>query len=98
MTNTIIGTAGYIIFKALKRNPIVGAAEGSTAGNAVAIPAAITAVSASFASVVNIATVQVATSTVTTAILLPLYIGSLVKRLEHKGFIFENGEMLKKQA
>lgn len=98
MTVFITGTAGYLIFKALKWNPIVGAAEGSTAGNAVATPAAIAAASASFASVVDIATVQVAASTVTTAILLPLYIGFLVKRIERKGFIFENGEILKKQA
>lgn len=98
MTVFITGTAGYFIFKALKWNPIVGAAEGSTAGNAVATPAAIAAASASFASVVDIATVQVAASTVTTAILLPLYIGFLVKRLERKGFMFENGEIVKKQA
>lgn len=51
-----------------------------------------------FASLVNSATVQAAASTVTTAILLPLYIGFLVKRLEQKGFKFENGETLKKTS
>lgn len=94
----VTGTAGYLVFKALKWNPIVGAAEGSTAGNAVATPAAIAAASASFAGVVDIATVQVAASTVTTAILLPLYIAFLVKRLERKGFIFDNGDLNKKGA
>lgn len=94
----VTGTAGYLVFKALKWNPIVGAAEGSTAGNAVATPAAIAAASASFAGVVDIATVQVAASTVTTAILLPLYIAFLVKRLERKGFIFDNGDLIKKGA
>lgn len=94
----VTGTAGYLVFKALKWNPIVGAAEGSTAGNAVATPAAIAAASASFAGVVDIATVQVAASTVTTAILLPLYIAFLVKRLEQKGFIFDNGDLIKKGA
>ncbi|MDC3415118.1 2-keto-3-deoxygluconate permease [Aquibacillus sp. 3ASR75-11] len=79
------GTAGYFVFKAFKWNPIVGASEGSTAGNAVATPAAIAAANASFAGIAEIATVQVAASTVTTAILLPIYIGFLVKRLEKKG-------------
>jgi 2-keto-3-deoxygluconate permease len=98
MTVFITGTAGYFIFKALKWNPIVGAAEGSTAGNAVATPAAIAAANASFASMVDIATVQVAASTVTTAILLPLYIAFLVKRLERRGFMFDNGNLLKKSV
>ncbi|ASN04404.1 2-keto-3-deoxygluconate permease [Virgibacillus necropolis] len=81
----LTGTAGYFVFKAFKWNPIAGAAEGSTAGNAVATPAAIAVASASFASHVDLATVQVAASTVTTAILLPIYIAFLVKRLEKKG-------------
>ncbi len=85
MTVFITGTAGYLVFKALKWNPIAGAAEGSTAGNAVATPAAIAAASAGFAANVEIATVQVAASVVTTAVLLPLYIAFLVKRLEKKG-------------
>ncbi|QIZ66021.1 2-keto-3-deoxygluconate permease [Geobacillus subterraneus] len=80
----LTGTAGYLVFKSLGWNPIVGAAEGSTAGNAVATPAAIAAANASFANVVDLATVQVAASTVTTAILLPLYIAFLSKKLEKK--------------
>ncbi|WP_202079350.1 2-keto-3-deoxygluconate permease [Caldalkalibacillus salinus] len=85
LTVFVTGTGGYFVFKALKWNPIVGASEGSTAGNAVATPAAIAAASASFAQNVDIATVQVAASTVTTAILLPLYVAFLVKHLERKG-------------
>lgn len=85
VTVLLTGTAGYFVFKAMKWNPIVGAAEGSTAGNAVATPAAIAAANVSFVSMVDLATVQVAASTVTTAILLPLYIAFLVKRLEKKG-------------
>ncbi|MCV9884535.1 2-keto-3-deoxygluconate permease [Metabacillus halosaccharovorans] len=95
LTVFVTGTAGYFVFKALKWNPIVGAAEGSTAGNAVATPAAIAAANASFAQVVDIATVQVAASTVTTAILLPIYVGFLVKRLEKKGYKFEQQEDVK---
>lgn len=81
----VTGTAGYFVFKAFKWNPIAGAAEGSTAGNAVATPAAIAAASTSFAAHVELATVQVAASVVTTAILLPIYIAFLVKHLEKKG-------------
>jgi len=80
LTVFLTGTAGYLVFRALGWNPIVGAAEGSTAGNAVATPMAIAAANQSFAAVAKLATVQVAASTVTTAILLPLYISFLVKR------------------
>jgi 2-keto-3-deoxygluconate permease len=79
MTVLFTGTAGYLIFRAFRWNPIVGAAEGSTAGNAVATPMAIATANAAFAPVAKLATVQVAASTVTTAILLPLFISFLVK-------------------
>ncbi len=85
LTVFVTGTAGYFVFKMMKWNPIAGAAEGSTAGNAVATPAAIAAASSAFAANVELATVQVAASTVTTAILLPIYVAFLVKRLEKKG-------------
>lgn len=81
----VTGISGYWIFKLFKWNPLVGAAEGSTAGNAVATPAAIAAASSAFAYNVELATVQVAASVVTTAILLPIFIGFLAKRLEKKG-------------
>ncbi|WP_243300205.1 2-keto-3-deoxygluconate permease [Bacillus litorisediminis] len=95
LTVFVTGTAGYFIFKAFKWNPIVGAAEGSTAGNAVATPAAIAAANASFVQYVDLATVQVAASTVTTAILLPLYIAFLVKRMEKKGYQIQEGNVIK---
>jgi len=85
LTVFVTGTFGYFVFKLFKWNPIVGASEGSTAGNAVATPEAISAANASFASHVELATVQVAASTVTTAVLLPIFVGFLVKRLEKKG-------------
>jgi 2-keto-3-deoxygluconate permease len=84
MTVFFTGTAGYFVFKAFRWNPIVGLAEGSTAGNAIATPAAIAAASAAFAGVTELATVQVAASTVTTSILLPIYVSILAKRLEKK--------------
>lgn len=81
---TVILTGGglYVLFKTLGWNPIVGAAEGSTAGNAVGTPAAIAAANVAFAPIAELATVQIAASVVTTAILLPIFIGFLSKRLE----------------
>ncbi|MCM3711693.1 2-keto-3-deoxygluconate permease [Sporosarcina luteola] len=84
LTVILTGGGGYFVFRAFGWNPLVGAAEGSTAGNAIATPAVIAAASASFASTAEIATVQVAASTVTTAILLPIFISFLAKRLEKK--------------
>ncbi len=84
MTVLFTGSAAYFVFKRLNWNPIIGAAEGSTAGNAVATPAAIAAASPAFAAHAEIATVQVAASVVTTAILLPIFVAYLVKRLEKK--------------
>lgn len=79
ITVLFTGTAGFLVFRFFGWNPIVGAAEGSTAGNAVATPMAIATANAAFAPVAQLATVQVAASTVTTAILLPFYISFLVK-------------------
>lgn len=80
MTVLLTGTAGFLVFRLFRWNPIVGAAEGSTAGNAVATPMAIATANVAFAPVAQLATIQVAASTVTTAILLPLYISFLVKK------------------
>jgi len=79
ITVLLTGSAGYLIFRAIGWTPIVGAAEGSTAGNAVATPMAIATANAAFMPIAKISTVQVAASTVTTAILLPLFIAFLVK-------------------
>ncbi|PQP83916.1 2-keto-3-deoxygluconate permease [Paenibacillus sp. PCH8] len=85
LTVLLTGGIGYLLFKTIGWNPIVGASEGSTAGNAVGTPAAIVAANASFAPIAEIATVQIAASVVTTAILLPIFIGFLSKRLEKSG-------------
>lgn len=77
LTVLMTGTAGYWTFRFFGWNPLVGASEGSTAGNAVATPAAIASASSAFAGSTEVATVQVAASTVTTAILLPAYVGLL---------------------
>lgn len=85
LTVFVTGTVGYGVFKLLGWNPIVGAAEGSTAGNAVATPVAIAAANPAFEALSQLATVQVAASVVTTAILMPLYISFLVSRTDLTG-------------
>ncbi|WP_342433312.1 2-keto-3-deoxygluconate permease [Neobacillus sp. FSL H8-0543] len=82
LTVALTGGIGYLLFKWIGWNPIVGASEGSTAGNAVGTPVAIVAANASFAPIAELATVQIAASVVTTAILLPMFIGFLAKRLD----------------
>lgn len=86
LTVFITGTAGYLVFRSMKWNPIVGASEGSTAGNAVATPMALAAANPVFAHLAHLATVQVTASTVTTAILLPVYISFLVRRTDLSGW------------
>lgn len=92
LTVFVTGTAGYAVFRIMKWNPIVGASEGSTAGNAVATPMAIAAANPVFGQLADLATVQVAASTVTTAILLPIYISFLVRRTDLTGMIDESEE------
>lgn len=91
LTVLLTGGAAYLLFKMIGWNPIVGAAEGTTAGNAIATPAVIAAANASFAPIADIATVQVAASTVTTAILLPICISFLVKRQEKRNKVISEG-------
>ncbi|TCJ16129.1 2-keto-3-deoxygluconate permease [Rubrobacter taiwanensis] len=57
-----------------QRNVVSGAAEASTAGNAVATPAAVALADPAYEAVAEVATAQVAASTVTTAILTPVFV------------------------
>ena len=56
------------------RNLISGAAEATTAGNAVATPAALALVDPSYEAIQSIATAQIAAATITTAILIPFIV------------------------
>ena len=80
----ITGLAGYLVYKMLKfENPAIGAAIGSTAGNAVGTPAAVAGVDSKFAVVAAEATAQVAAAIIITALLCPLLV-SLLDKYEKK--------------
>jgi 2-keto-3-deoxygluconate permease len=80
----ITGMGGYLIMKLLRsKQPEVGAAIGTTAGNAVGTPEALAAADPTLAAVAAISTVQVAAAVIITAICCPLLVNFLSK-LESK--------------
>lgn len=75
------GLGGYYTMKLLKaKNPHIGAAIGTTAGNAAATPAALAAVDKSLEAIAPVATVQIAAAIIVTAILCPMLVNYLAKR------------------
>ncbi|MBM4761102.1 2-keto-3-deoxygluconate permease [Bacillus sp. B15-48] len=85
MTVILTGGAAYLVYSWFGWNPIVGASEGTTAGNAIPTPAVLAAASPAFAPMMEVATVQIATAVVVGLIGLPMFVTFLVKRLERKG-------------
>ncbi|MDN2454316.1 2-keto-3-deoxygluconate permease [Lactobacillus sp. UCMA15818] len=81
MVTLIAGSLGYLLMKHLVRSkhPEVGAAIGTTAGNAAATPAAIAAVLPSFQTTAAAATAQIAASVIVTALLCPVLVSWLAK-------------------
>lgn len=79
VTNTLVtGFGGYFAMKLLKsEHPQVGAAIGTTAGNAVATPAALAAVDPSLEAIASTATVQIAAAIIVTAIFCPILVNFL---------------------
>ena len=80
LTAVVGGTFNVMADKASGGTGIAGAAASSTAGNAVATPAAVALADPSLAGIAAIATPQVAASTITTALLVPIITSYLVKR------------------
>lgn len=80
----LTGLAGYGVMKLIRaKHPEVGAAIGTTAGNAVGTPAAIAAADASLQGVEAAATAQIAAAIIVTAILCPLLV-SFLSKIEKK--------------
>ncbi|MBD7912807.1 2-keto-3-deoxygluconate permease [Clostridium sp. Sa3CVN1] len=68
------GIGAYILLKLFKEEPIIGLATGSTAGNAVATPAAVAAADPTLAAIATVATAQVAAACVVSAIVCPFIV------------------------
>jgi 2-keto-3-deoxygluconate permease len=73
------GIGAYILLKWFKEEPIIGLATGSTAGNAVATPAAVAAADPTMAAIATIATAQVAAACVVSAIVCPFIVSYAFK-------------------
>jgi 2-keto-3-deoxygluconate permease len=79
------------IFHVLRRRPretrnlIAGMAEGTTAGNAIATPAAVALADPTFRAIEAVATAQVAAATVTTAILIPFAVALVSSWQKRRG-------------
>jgi 2-keto-3-deoxygluconate permease len=76
---------------------VTGIAAASTAGNAVAVPAAIAVLAHQYAPVVGSATVQVATAIIVTAILVPFVTAGYAKLIRVKPVSSETGETVEQQ-
>lgn len=81
----ISGGMGYIAMRLIKsKNPQVGAAIGTTAGNAVATPLALAAADPALQAMAGVATAQVAAAIIVTAIACPLFVNYLDKLHKNK--------------
>lgn len=79
----ITGFGGFLIYNiVLQRKGCVGAAVGTTAGNAIATPAAVAAADPSLEPFVAAATTQIAAAVIITALLCPLLVAVLSKKRE----------------
>ena len=81
LSTLITGTMGYIVYRLLKmKAPCLGAAIGTTAGNAAATPAALATAGVISTQISDVATAQVSAAIIVTAILCPLMVTLLSKR------------------
>ena len=89
------GVVSYVLSKLFvprksRRTCVAGAAVGTTAGNAIATPAAIAAADPSWLPFAEVATAQVATSVMVSAILCPFLVDFLYKWEQKRRLINEN--------
>lgn len=76
------------------RNLIGGAAEATTAGNAIATPAAVAAIDPTFMAMQDVATSQVAAAVVTTAFAAPFLVAYVNRWQRRRGISPENEDRL----
>ena len=81
---SLTGIGAYMLLKLFKEEPIIGLATGSTAGNAVATPAAVAAIDPTVVALATIATAQVAAACVVSAIICPFIVSYAFKVLRNK--------------
>lgn len=93
-TVVISGPASMLVlwcFHALHRRPretrnlISGMAEGTTAGNAIATPAALALADPTYQAIEAVATAQIAAAVVTTALLIPFAVALVAKWQQRRG-------------
>ena len=77
----------HFLTKKHRHSSAVGAAIGTTAGNAIATPAAIAAIDPTWLPFAEVATAQVAASIVVTAICIPILVDWLYKREKKRGLL-----------
>lgn len=82
--SVITGLVGFLVYKVLKMGvPALGAAIGTTAGNAAATPAALAAAGVISAQTSGAATAQISAAIIVTSILCPLVV-TLLYKLEER--------------
>lgn len=81
---SLTGIGAYLLLKLFKEDPIIGLATGSTAGNAVATPAAVALIDPTVATIATVATAQVAAACVVSAIVCPFIVSYAFKVLSKK--------------
>ncbi|HWT27843.1 MAG TPA: 2-keto-3-deoxygluconate permease [Mobilitalea sp.] len=81
---SLTGIGAYVMLRLFKEKPIIGLATGSTAGNAVATPAAVAAADPTLAAVATLATAQVAAACVVSAIVCPFIVSYAFKLLQKR--------------
>ncbi len=88
LTVVVTGLGGYLVYKLFvpakyKESNAIGAAIGTTAGNAVGTPAAIGMIDPTWAPMVEVAIIQVSAAIVITAVLCP-FMADFLYKLEKK--------------
>lgn len=81
---SLTGIGAYVLLKLFKEEPIIGLATGSTAGNAVATPAAVAAIDPTVVTIATVATAQVAAACVVSAIVCPFIVSAVFKFAQNK--------------